>query len=382
MKTIKMNHRIYLLTFALVFFLPALAEGPVHKDGTTLKEAYKDKFLIGTALNRWIISGRDSASLDLVKKQFNAISPGNDMKWERIHPRPGEYNFGPADRYVEFGEENGMNILCHVLIWHSQTPPWVFQDGSGEPAGRDTLLRRMKDHISTIMGRYRDRIDCWDVVNEALNDDGTIRDNNWSGIIGKNYVEKAFTFAREAAPDAYLIYNDYSLANPKKRDGAVRLIRDLQSKGIRVDAIGMQGHYSLDNPTIENLEASIEAFAALGVDVLITELDISVLPSPWGYSGADIRQNFELRKKLNPYPDSLPDSMQVRLADRYADLFRVFVNHSDQVARVTFWGVTDRGSWKNNFPVRGRTDYPLLFDRDHKPKPAFDAVIRVAGGME
>ena len=377
-----MTNKFLLLSAALLLLLPAHAQGPVQKEGTTLKEAYKDKFLIGTALDRWVISGRDSLSLALVKQQFNAISPGNDMKWERIHPKPGVYNFEPADRYVEFGEENGMNILCHVLIWHSQTPAWVFQDASGGPASRDTLLRRMKDHIFTIMGRYGDRIDFWDVVNEALNDDGTIRDNNWSGIIGKDYVEKAFGFARDAAPDAYLIYNDYSLANPKKRDGAVRLIKDLQSKGIRVDAIGMQGHYSLDDPSLDDLEASINAFASLGVEVLITELDISVLPSPWNYRGADIRTNFELREKLNPYKDSLPDSMQVRLADRYADLFDVFVRHSDQIGRVTFWGVTDRGSWKNNFPVRGRTDYPLLFDRNHRPKPAYDAVIRVAGGTE
>jgi endo-1,4-beta-xylanase len=345
-----------------------------------LKEVFRDHFYIGTALTRWEVSGRDSGSLVLVKKHFNSVSPGNVMKWSLIHPRPGEYNFSPADEFVEFGVQNGMNIVSHVLIWHNQTPRWIYQDERGEAVSRDTLLARMREHIFTVMGRYSGRIDCWDVVNEALNDDGTMHRSRWTEIIGEDYVQKAFEFAREADPGAILIYNDYNLYKPEKREGVIRLVKDLREKGIKVDAIGMQGHYDLYNPALEDFETSIMAFSGLGCDVMITELDVSALPLPWGFSGADIASNFALRDSLNPYPGGLPDSMQVVLANRYADLFMVMVRHSDKISRVTFWGTYDGVSWKNNFPVRGRTDYPLLFDRSYQPKPAFDAVIRVARG--
>jgi len=362
---------------ALILLPPSCHRAQAQE--SLLKDAYGDQFYMGAALNRWQFSGRDTLSAGLVKKHFNSISPVNSMKWERIHPEPGKYNFGPADRFVAFGEENGMHIVAHTLVWHSQVPGWVFRDREGNLVSRDTLLHRMRDHIHTVVGRYRGKIDCWDVVNEAVADDGAMRNSLWYRIIGEDFVEKAFTYAREADPDATLIYNDHSLPNPDKRDGVLRLARKLQSAGIRVDGIGLQGHYHLDDPDIGDLEASIDSFASLGVKVMITELDVSVLPWPsMPAVGADVNRRFEVSDEMNPYPGGLPDSVQSALADRYGALFSLFSEHGGQIERVTFWGVHDGTSWKNHWPIPGRTDYPLLFDREGNPKPAFDAVIRSA----
>ncbi len=345
---------------------------------TTLKDAFREHFLMGAAIGRFQMSGRDSSGLMLVEKHFNSITPANMMKWERIHPRPGVYNFEPVDRFIEFGETHDMYIVGHTLIWHNQTPDWVFEDGAGNPAVRDTLIRRMRDHIFTVMGRYKGRVHAWDVVNEAMGNDGNIRRSPWSGIIGDDFVRLAFEFAREADPEAILIYNDYSLPDPEKRDGVVRMIKALQSEGVRVDAVGLQGHYQLDYPTMSALDACILAFSELGCRIHITELDINVLPNPSGRMDADIRRSEEFQAKYNPYTDGLPDSVQARLTEQYASLFKTFVRHADKIDRVTFWGIHDGSSWKNNWPVRGRTNYPLLFDRQYQPKPAFEAVLRTA----
>lgn len=335
-------------------------------------------FYVGTALNRFQIDGKDSVSLNLAVKQFNSITAENAMKWEKIHPKPGVYYFNDADKFVEFGESNDMYIVGHCLVWHSQTPGWVFQDEEGNPVSRDTLLQRMRDHIFTVVGRYRGRVDCWDVVNETMGDDGQDRPTKWREIIGEDYVLKAFEFAREADPDAELIYNDYSLPNSEKREGVIRLIKDLRAKGAKVDGVGMQAHYHLDYPTLEDLEASIKAFGENGLSVSITELDINVLPRSMLRRGADITDFEAFRAEYNPYPDAWPDSMQVVLAERYRDLFTVFVRNADVINRVTLWGVYDRQSWLNNWPIPGRTNYPLLFDRKCQPKPAFDYVMQTA----
>lgn len=343
----------------------------------TLKDAFKGSFLVGAALNQNIFTDNDAASAALVKAQFNSVTPENDLKWERIHPTPDHYNFGPADRYVDFGEKNHMYIVGHCLVWHSQTPDWVFRDDQGHFVDRDTLLGRMRDHIHTVVGRYKGRIQNWDVVNEALDEDGTLRQSPWLKIIGPDYIAKAFQFAHEADPAATLNYNDYSLENEKKRAGAVKLIGDLKAAGVPVSVVGIQGHDHMDWPSTEAEEATIAAFGALGVKVAITELDINVLPQAAGNT-AEVSLSVKARAELNPYPGGLPDSVQAALAKRYADLFAVYVKHRDVVTRVTFWGVTDRTSWLNNWPVKGRTNYPLLFDRAGKPKPAFDAVIATA----
>lgn len=340
-----------------------------------LKVVFADDFMVGTALNRQQIYGEDARGVDLVEFHFNTITPENVMKWALIHPELNEYNFEPADRFVEFGVENDMFMVGHTLVWHSQIPDWVFEDQEGNPISREALLERMRDHIHTVVGRYNGRIHAWDVVNEALNEDGTLRESPWYEIIGKDYLLKAFEYAHEADPEAELYYNDYSLENPDKRAGAVRLVEYLQENDAPITGIGTQGHFHLHSPGLEEVENTIVAFGELGIDVMVTELDIDVLPSAMDYQGADVNIQVELQEELNPYPDGLPESVQQELAKRYADLFEIFIRHHDQISRVTFWGVTDGDSWKNNWPVRGRTNYPLLFDRTGEPKQAFHAVI-------
>jgi len=327
----------------------------------TLRTAFRGVFLVGAALNAAQFSGQDTLGAAIVKAQFNSITPENALKWASVHPRPGTYDFAAGDRYVEFGERNSMFVVGHNLVWHNQTPRWVFQDSGGTPVSRDTLLARLRDHIHTVVGRYRGRIKGWDVVNEALEDDGTLRRTPWLTILGEDYLATAFRFAHEADPDAELYYNDYELERAPKRRGAVELVRRLQDEGIPIAAVGLQNHDRLDWPSPAQEDSTIDAFAALGVRVMITELDVDVLPR-----GAD------------PFADGLPDSLQQALARRYAELFGSYLRHRGTVTRVTFWGVTDRDSWLNNWPVRGRTNYPLLFDRDGRPKPAFAAVIGTA----
>ena len=343
-----------------------------HLDKVTLKDIFKDKFLIGAALNDAQCSERDQQGSTLAKTQFNTSTPENVLKWGLVHPKPGVYNFAPPDRYVDFGEKNGMVIIGHTLVWHNQIPSWVFQDSLGKPIGREELLERMRDHIHTVVGRYKGKIKGWDVVNEALNEDGSLRETSWLKIIGEEYIAKAFQFAHEADPNAELYYNDYSIENAPKRAGAVALIRKLQTAGVHVAAVGLQGHYKMDWPSTGQVDSTIKIFAALGVKVNITELDIDVVPATQRNRGADLAVNSYHQVKEDIYANGLPDSVQMIVAKRYGELFSVFVKNSGVVDRVTFWGVTDGDSWLNS---RGRVNYPLLFDRKGAPKAAFDAVV-------
>ena len=340
-----------------------------------MKEVFSEYFHMGAALGPSVLEGKSPEATLVVEKHFSSITPENDMKWERIHPQAESYNFTRADQLVDLGEKKQMFVVGHTLVWHMQTPAWVFHDEEGNLVSRDTLLARLRDHIFTVMTRYRGKIHGYDVVNEAITDEGRLRESLWYKIIGEDYIEHAFRFAREADPDAELYYNDFSLASPAKREGCIQLVKTLQSKGIQVDGVGMQGHYDMSYPRMKELEKSIVAYSDLGVNVMITELDISVLPWPDLPEGAEVTSRFKYRPELDPYKEDFPKSAQEELAGRYADIFRVFVKHADKISRITFWGVNDGTSWKNNFPVRGRTDFPLLFDRDYQFKPAFWSVI-------
>ena len=335
-----------------------------------LKDVFKDDFYIGAALSLNQISGKEPQAIALVEKHFNSITPENILKWEEVHPEPNKYNFEPADRYVAFGQKNKMFIVGHTLVWFYQTPDWVFQDESGKPLGREALLERMKEHIFTVMGRYKGRIHGWDVVNEAIAEDGSFRKCKWLEIIGEDYVLKAFEYARQADPSAQLYYNEYDLEKQPKCEGVIRLIRDLQSKGVRIDGLGIQGHWFLDYPRIEELEASILALSKLGVKLMVTEMDVGVLPFyPVDSKLVDLSSfSPEMQKKHNPYPDGLPDSVQKDLANRYAELFSLFHKHRDKFSRVTFWAVHDGQSWRSYMPISGRADYPMLFDRHCQAK--------------
>lgn len=342
----------------------------------TLREALGDSFLIGCSLDREP-KGVDFSCEALAAQWFNAIVPGNCMKAEVIHPEADRYDWTRADHFVQFGQENGLTMTGHCLIWHSQTPAWLFVDERGNEVGRDTLIARMREHIYQVVGRYRGRLRGWDVVNEALLDDGSLRPTPWLRIIGPDYIELAFRFAHEADPQAELYYNDYSLSLPAKREGVVRIVRALQSVGCRIDAVGMQSHCSLSYPDLSDYEASIDTFAALGVGVMVTELDISVLPSPWGMAGADVNRREDYDAALNPYAQGLPAEVEQRFTQRYIDFFDIFRRHSHQLRRVTLWGVTDADSWLNNWPIPARTDYPLLFDRQGAPKPVVNDIVRL-----
>jgi len=350
----------------------------VRSHDLTLKTAFAGRFLIGAAVNQNQFTEQDQRGAAIVKAQFNTITSENVLKWEQVHPRLGQYDFALPDKYVAFGERNGMFVVGHTLVWHQQTPRWVFEDANGAPVSRDTLLARQRDHIQTVVGRYRGRVKGWDVVNEAVDDDGTLRKTPWLTIIGEDYIERAFEFAHEADPAAELYYNDYSVENAPKRNGVISLIRKLQAAGIRVAAVGLQGHDKMTWPTVAQQDSTLAAFAALGVKVNITELDIDVLPAATRSQSAEVTLSAEPAAELNPYAGGLPDSVQQALARRYAELFGVYMKYRDVIERVTFWGVTDGDSWLNRWPVRGRTSYPLLFDRAGQPKLAFDAVIRMA----
>lgn len=374
-----------LLLPSMVLLLAGCASAAARQNTPTLKEAYQDAFLMGTAVNEEIVAGTDAAARDIVIRQFNSITAENVLKTEPINPQPGVYEFGPADAFVEFGERHGMFIVGHTLVWHNQTPAWFFQDEHGDPNTPEAQIERMRRHIEIVAGRYVGRVHAWDVVNEVIDNDGSYRPTTWVTSVGDGdeLVKHAFRFASEYAPDAELYYNDFNAWRPAKRNGIVRMVRMLQAEGIRIDGIGMQGHWGLNYPKAEYIEAAIDSFAALGVKVMITELDVDVLPlTREGQIIGTVMshpqfQLEEFEEFLDPYAAGLPAAVQRELAERYAELFRIFYRKRDKIDRVTLWGVHDEMSWKNDYPVPGRTNYPLLFGRDMQPKPAFDAVVAV-----
>jgi endo-1,4-beta-xylanase len=340
-----------------------LGPAAAHQD-VALKDLMPKGMVVGVAINQRQFDGTDTAAVDLITKQFNQISPENAMKFQPTQPAADRYTFEAADRYVQFGVERHMQVVGHNLVWHSQTGAWVFQGVDDKPADRDTLLARMRDHIRTVVSRYKGKIHGWDVVNEAIDEDGSLRKSPWQVGIGDDYVAKAFEFAHQADPDAELYYNDFNLEKPAKRTGVIKLVKDLQARKLRIDGIGNQAHWRLDTPAIDEIDTALGELHATGLKVMYTELDINLLPNTARDADPAV---------ANPYANGLPDDVQQQLARRYADVFRVFLKHSDAVTRVTFWGLSDADSWLN----RGRMNYPLLWDRQRQPKAAFNAVADV-----
>jgi len=352
---------------AILFAGTAIAQTP------SLKEAFRKDFLIGTAMNARQIEGKDTAAVRIIKQQFNSVTPENCMKAEVIHPGWDKYDFTLADKLVAFAKANNIKINAHNLIWHSQLPGFMRHMQSA-----DSVKQYFENHITTVAGRYDGKVDSWDVVNEALNEDGTLRKDIFLDKLGDDYVVEAFRLAQKAAPHTKLYYNDYNIEQPKKRAGAIALIKKIQAAGVRIDGVGIQGHWRMNNVPMQDIEESIKEFSALGIDVMFTELDLSALPHPSGRATADISSTAKGSEQMNPYTNGLPDSVQQALAKSYADLFTLFMKYKKDITRVTFWGVNDGESWLNGFPIRGRTDYPLLFDRHFKPKPAFFSVLATA----
>lgn len=375
-----MKHILPLLSLALLIWLPA--KGWTQH---TLKEAFADDFLVGAAIDYGELRDTSAVLHELIRSEFSAIVCENSMKADHTEPREDIFNLAGGDAVVDYAERNGQVVTGHCLVWHSQCPSWMFgPDSTGRPIDREMLIRRMRNHIYGVCGHYRGKVKGWDVVNEAIESDGSWRKSEYYRILGDEFIALAFQFAHEADPDAELYYNDYGMESPRKREAVVRLIRNLKARGLRIDAIGMQSHLSLWTD-LDEYERSIEAFAAEGVKVMATELDVSVLPWPGSVNpelvegpNADISTSFEYQERYNPYRDGLPDDVLAQQADFYRHLFAIYRRHADVITRITFWGVHDGTSWLNNFPIRGRTNYPLLFDRNLQRKPFVDEIIRDA----
>ena len=343
----------------------------------SLSDRYKDLFHLGAAINEDIILGKDLQSKNIVTSEFNSITPENSLKWMFLQPFPNKFNFGAADKYVELGIKNNMHIVGHALVWHNQ-----LADFMKTTVSRSEFKKHVENHINTVVSRYKGKIDTWDVVNEAFNENGSLRQSVFKKQMGENYIEDVFKLAETADPDADLIYNDYNLYKPAKRAGVLKMVKKLQENGTKINAIGVQAHWRLNSPSLMEIEQIILDISDLGVEVMFTELDVTVLPNPWELVGAEVTQNFskfEGDPKMDPYPKALPKSVEKQLAKRYEDIFKLFIKHQDKISRVTFWGVMDKHSWLNDWPIKGRTNYPLLFDRNYQPKKAYNKLINLVG---
>ncbi len=347
-----------------------------------LREAFAGRFLVGAALDWRQSAEGGTLATDIACRHFDAFTCENGMKPEATQPEEGRFTFELGDRMVAAAERCGATPVGHTLIWHSQTPAWFHTGPDGRPVSRDLALERMQTHIATVAGRYAGRVRQWDVVNEAISDaaDEYLRPTPWLAALGDDYLVEAFHAARAADGGALLVYNDYNIDMAYKRPKALRLLRELLDRGAPVQAVGIQGHWRLHDLNLAEIETAIEAFAALGLKVLITELDIGVLPTR--YRGADINHRepmtAEQRAELDPYTAGLPDDVAERLAEAYRAVFAIFMRWESVIERVTLWGTHDGASWLNGFPVPGRTDHPLLFDRQGRAKAAYYAVREAA----
>jgi len=342
----------------------------------TLAEATKGKFLFGVAVSSLQVDGGSPIETELIAKEFSAIVPENCMKPQPIHPEENRYVWNNGDNLLAFGEKNKLVVTGHCLIWHSQIARWFFIDADGKDVSPEVLKERMHQHISTVVGRYKGRIKGWDVVNEAFEDNGQYRNSKFFQILGKDFIKYAFQFAHEADPNAELYYNDYNVETPAKCDAIIGLVKELKATGCRIDAVGSQSHMHMNSPTLDSTEASFKKLKEAGVHILITEWDISMLPSP--YDGANIAASFNYSKEMDPYREGVPDSVQLKWNKRMLDMFGLFLEYRDVVDRVTVWGLSDNTTWLNNFPIRGRMDYPMLFDRNNHRKPVVEEMIKLA----
>ena len=343
----------------------------------SLQSTLGKHFLIGVAVDTRLPAGQDPAAEAVVKEQFNQVVAENCMKGEENHPEVNRFDFTDGDKLVDWAERNGKTVIGHCLVWHSQPPKWMFTDANGKTVSREVLIGRMYNHIMTVVTHYKGKIKGWDVVNEAFEDDGSYRKSPYYNIIGPEFIELAFQFAHEADPNVELYYNDYSTSKPGKREAICKLVRSLKSKGLRIDAVGMQSHNGYNYPDYAEYEKSIEAFAAEGVKVMMTELDVNMLPNPEGFGGAEISQNFELQAKYNPYVKGLDKKAQKLFNQRYLDLFKIIERHKNVISRVTFWGVNDGHTWLNDWPIKGRTNYPTLIDRNNQLKPVVKEIEKL-----
>ena len=358
--------RTFLLLFSGIILSNVNLLAQESTKAVGLAEAYKSYFPIGVAINPWAL--RDSVSTNLILSQFNSMTPENVMKMGPIHPQENNYNWDAADNIANFARENQLKLRGHALVWHNQTGDWIFKNSDGSTVSKEVLLERMKEHIKTVVQRYSDVIYAWDVVNEAISDNENeyLRPSPWLEICGEEYIEKAFEYAHEADPNVKLFYNDYSAVRPEKRDKIYRLVKSLKDKGIPIDGVGIQGHFSIYEPTEPELREAIEKYSSLDLEVQITELDVSV------YHKEHSRRD----PKPEDEDDAFKPEQEQKQIEQYDMLFRVFRDYKTILTGVTFWNISDRFTWLDNFPVRGRKNYPLLFDQNLMPKKAFYKVVK------
>lgn len=351
-----------------------------------LKNTFADSFKMGVAVNQDIVTGKNAAAQSIIAKQFNTVTLENAMKAEVIYPQQGKVDFSGADAFIDFAKQNNMFTVGHTLVWHNQTPDWFFTNSKNEPNTPAEQLEQMRKHIELVAGSYKNKVDAWDVVNEVIADDGSYRPTVWVNRIGNGdtMVKAAFKYAQQYSPNTELYYNDFNAWRPEKRDGIIRMIKMLQKEGIRIDGIGIQAHWGLNFPKMQYIEQAIDAYAALGIKVMITELDIDVLPltKEGQITGTDMmKPQFQLEEfetYLDPYKNGLPSDVEAQLNARYKALFELFYAKRDVIDRVTFWGLHDGMSWKNDYPIPNRTNYPLLWNRNLTPKPIIKTISDVA----
>ena len=359
---------VYFLLISVAILI--LHKSVLAQQKTSLQQSYQNYFLIGTALNATQILSLDTKAATIINNDFGAVTPENIMKSEIIHPKWDQYDFSLADKMVEYAQAHHLKVNGHTLIWHSQLPPFMKHMQSA-----DSVKRFFVNHIETVAKQYEGKVFSWDVVNEALEEDGSLRKSIFFEKLGPSYIADAFQLAQKATPKAELYYNDYNIEQPKKRAGAIAIIKELQAKGIRIDGVGIQGHWRYNKIPLKEIEESVIEFSSLGVKVMFTELDLGVLPNPWDSDAADVNMKATYSDKMNPFVNGLPDSVQLKFTEGYESLFKLFIKHKDKISRVTFWGVHDGQSWLNGWPIKGRTNYPLLFDRQYLPKEAYYKVI-------
>ena len=335
-------------------------------DSKGLKDYYKNYFPIGVAVSPWALKREDESSL--IINQFNSITPENAMKMGPIHPRENEYNWKDADSIVAFAQRHHIKIRGHNLCWHNQAPAWLFIDSSGKTVGKEVLLKRLKEHITTVVNRYKGAIYAWDVVNEAISDKPGeyLRNSTWYQICGEEFIAKAFEYAHAADPSAQLFYNDYNEINADKREKIYRLVKSLKDAGVPIHGIGLQGHWAVNEPSAPQLDSTLRRFAALGLKLQITELDISVYP----------KEHVSRERKPVDSDTAFTAEKEQQQMQQYKMCFELFRKYKTVLSGVTFWNISDRNSWLDNFPVRGRKDHPLLFDKNLLPKKAFWEVVK------
>ena len=341
-------------------------------DRRSLKEAVGDRFKIGVGVSHVVLQNAEDAAL--IRQHFQILTPENCMKPQNIHPAEDRWNFEPTDHFVDFARTNKLDVVGHCLVWakDDRTAAWMMKE-HGEPVSRETLLRRLETHINAVVRRYADVVTMWDVVNEAISDgdEGLLRDSVYSRTTGIDFIVTAFKAVRALDPDAVLIYNDYNGHKPGKREKLIELLTQLKQRGVSVDAYGMQGHFELGDDSVHELRETFDQLRQLEIKVIVSELDLDVVTrGRWWADGGKYRNELV---SYDPYKDGLPDEVQRRQIEQYVELFRLFDQSSDIIERVSFWNLHDGQSWLNDFPWR-RVNYPLLIDRNRRPKPVFDAV--------